>query len=65
MPAHTIDHAGLGEPLALMQQAMNAGDADVRDYFYFVAHDFGRPLRLFENRRSLVPAQIMAILPLP
>jgi len=46
------DHyASLRKTLALVQQTVNAGHADVADALYFVAHDFGGALRFFEDRK--------------
>ncbi len=40
-------HAGTGEGLAVGQQAMDAGDADVVVMLDIVAHDFGGDDNLF------------------
>ena len=47
MPRSHHHYAGLHQPLAVGDQAVNAGDADVVDRLHLVAHGFGGDLRFF------------------
>ena len=49
------DNAGAGQSLAIGQQAVNAGDADVVEMLHFVAHDFGSHDGLFSDRNVAGP----------
>ena len=49
-PGDDDDDARRGEPVALAEQPMESGDADVVDAFDGVAHELGRKRRFFGDR---------------
>ena len=51
MPATTISDAGAPQALVFVQQAMEAGDADIVEAIDRVAHDVGGHRRFLGDRK--------------